>query len=68
VPDLRITFYSEREGVYYKQQAPAKNVQYIVRVSKKKSLSDNQNLPKVVDILYTDKSDRYMIDIYKPFN
>ena len=67
-PDSRITFYSERKGVYYKQQEPAKNVQYLVRVSKKKSLSDDQNLPKVVDILYTDKSDRYMIDIYKPFN
>jgi hypothetical protein len=67
-PDLRISFYSEREGVYYKKQVPAKNVQYIVRVSKKKSLSDNQNLPKVVDILYADKSDRYKIDIYKPFN
>ena len=69
VPDLRISFYSERKGVYYKQQEPVKNVQYVVRVSKKKDLSDNQNLPKGVDILYTDKSDdNYRIDIYKAFN
>jgi len=68
VPDLRITFYSEHKGIHYEQQAPVENVQYVVKVSKKKDLSDNQNLPRAVNILYTDKSDRYMIDIYKPFN
>jgi len=68
-PDLRITFYSEREGLHYKQQEPAKNVQYVIRVSKKESLTDAQSLPKGVDILYTDKSDdNYRIDIYKTFN
>lgn len=68
-PDLRITFYSEREGLHYKQQEPAKNVQYVIRVSKKESLTDAQSLPKGVDILYTDKSyDKYRIDIYKTFN
>jgi hypothetical protein len=68
VPDLRISFYSNRKRVDYKHEALSEIVQYVVRVSKKKSLSDNQNLPEVVDILYTDKSDRYRIDIYKPFN
>jgi len=55
--------------LHYKQQEPAKNVQYVIRVSKKESLTDAQSLPKGVDILYTDKSyDKYRIDIYKTFN
>lgn len=69
IPDLRITFYAERKGMHYKQTKPVKNVQYVVRVSKKKDLSGDQNPPKAADILYTDNSDdNYRIDIYKPLN
>ena len=68
-PDIRITFYSGRQSKYYEHRAPVKNVQYIVRVSEGKSLSDTENLPKAADILYTDKSDdTYRVDIYRPFN
>ena len=69
VPDLRISFYSERKGVYYKQQEPVKNVQYIVRVLRDENLSYSKDLLRTVDILYTDESGgKYRIDIFKPVN
>ncbi len=68
-PDLRITFYSEREGNDYKHHTFSENVQYVVRVYKKKPLSGNDNLPRQANILYTDESDdKYRIDIYKSVN
>lgn len=69
VPDLRISFYSTRKGVDYKHKALSEIVQYVVRVSKKKSRTDDKNLPQADVILYTDESkDKYRIDIYKPIN
>lgn len=69
VPDLRISFYSTREGVGYTHEAPSEIVQYVVRVSKKESQTDNKSLPQADVILYTDETkDKYRIDIYKPFN
>jgi len=68
-PDIRITFYSERQSKYYEHRAPVRNVQYIVRLSENRSLLDTKNLPKAADILYTDESDdTYRVDIYRPFN
>jgi hypothetical protein len=69
VPDLRISFYSNRKSVDYKHKALSEIVQYVVRVSKKKSQTDDKNLPQADVILYTDESGgKYRIDIYKPFN
>lgn len=69
VPDSRISFYSGRKGIDYKHHAFSENVQYVVRVYKKKNLSGNDNLPRQANILYTDDSDdKYRIDIYKSVN
>lgn len=69
VPDPRISFYSGRKGVYYKQNEFPENARYIVRVLKDKNILQSKDLPKPADVLYTDESGgKYRIYIYKNFD
>ena len=69
VPDLRISFYSARKGADYKHHLFPEKPQYVVRVSKKKELTEDKNLPEVGRMLYSDDlEDKYKIEIYTPSN
>ena len=65
VPDLRISFYSNRKGIDYKHHTLIQDVQYIVQISKKNEES-LMGSPGKVEYKYVNKNKRGVnVIIYK---